>query len=203
MIKKLKGNAATLVSATLALLLSVGLGHMAHANPDNWEVEGAHGELHVFGALTEGACRIDMESARQEVLLGETPNALLRKPGNQGTPVTFRIQLRDCIRTGGRQRDRYIDSQTWDSMQPVATVSFNAPADPDSPQLMKVSGVDGIGLRLTDHEHRDVRPGEQGSPLFIEPGSSELVYTVTPERTAARLTTGEYRATVDFQLNYD
>lgn len=38
---------------------------------DNWNVDGANGVLHVRGALTESACRLEMTSAYQDVWLGK------------------------------------------------------------------------------------------------------------------------------------
>lgn len=202
-----KNRRAGLLTVGIPLMLTgalmVALSPLASATPDNWDVEGEHGELHVFGALTEGACRLDMTSAYQQIELGETPNARLRRVGAQGTPVTFRLQLRDCVRLGGRQRDVRFGNVTWDALQPVMTVSFVAPADLDTPALVQTRGVSGVGLRLRDAEGRDIRLGDRGAPRFITPASDELLYTVTPERTRAPLTTGSYRAVVDFRLNYD
>ncbi|QGH61591.1 fimbrial protein [Serratia proteamaculans] len=194
-----------LIAVPLVLTMAVmaGLTQPADANPDNWDVEGEHGELHVFGALTEGACRLDMVSAFQQVELGETANGRLQRVGSQGTPVTFHLQLRDCGRLGGRQRDLRTGSLTWDARQPVMTVSFVAPADPDTPALVQTRGVSGVGLRIRDAKGRDIRLGDRGAPQFVTPANDELVYTVTPERTKAPLTLGHYRAVVDFRLNYD
>ncbi len=37
---------------------------------DNWDVDGANGVLYISGALTESACRLEMDSARQDISLG-------------------------------------------------------------------------------------------------------------------------------------
>ena len=51
-----------------ALLISLMcFGHNVLATTDNWNVDGEHGELHVTGQLTEGACRLDMSSAHQAI----------------------------------------------------------------------------------------------------------------------------------------
>ncbi|RTF88152.1 fimbrial protein, partial [Serratia marcescens] len=65
---------------------------------DNWDVEGANGTLHVYGALTESACSLEMTTARQEVWLGETGTAHFQRPGDRGTPVAFELTLKDCLR---------------------------------------------------------------------------------------------------------
>ncbi|AVN35462.1 fimbrial protein [Serratia marcescens] len=182
---------------TLMLLLPT-----SHA-ADNWEVEGANGVLYVEGALTESACRLEMSSAYQDVWLGETGTARLEALGAQGTPVAVELRLKDCLRTPASQLDARSGSLTWADNQPAVTVRFRAVSDMDNPQLVKAQGVSGLGLRLADPQGRDVRLGSRGEPLFLTPGQSSLVYTVTPERTRAPLVAGAYRAAVDFQLSYD
>nr|WP_241392259.1 fimbrial protein [Serratia entomophila] len=170
---------------------------------DNWAVDGANGTLHVRGVLTESACRLEMSSAHQDIWLGETGTARLDALGAQGAPVAFQLRLKDCLRTSASQRDVRTGALIWAPNQPSVSVSFMAPSDMDSPQLVKVRGVSGLGLRLLDSGGRDVRLGSRGAPLFLMPGQSSLTYTVTPERTSAPLVAGGYHAAVDFQLNYD
>jgi type 1 fimbria pilin len=185
-----------------ALVLTSGM-TSAQAAPDNWGVEGAHGELHISGALAAGACRLDMASQFQQVDIGVIPTAALLQPGDQGTPVAVQLQLRDCLPVGGRQRDVRIGSLTWDHIQPVVSVSFAARADDDNPALVKARGTSGFGLRLLDSGRRDVRLGARGAPQLLSLYNDQLTYYVVPERTRAQLAPGAFRANVDFQLNYD
>lgn len=170
---------------------------------DNWEVEGANGVLHISGALTESACRLEMDSTRQDIRLADVGTGQLAQPGVRGTPVAFELRLRDCLRSPARNRDERTGALYWAPDQPAVRVSFRAPADADSPQLVKAQGVSGLGLRVLDGHGRDVRLGSRGEPLWLAPGSNVLNYTVVPERTAAPLRAGSYRAVVDFSLNYD
>ncbi|MBN5381106.1 type 1 fimbrial protein [Serratia marcescens] len=191
-----------------ALLLALNLGVIAMPpaqadEVDNWQVEGANGVLQVYGALTESACRLEMTSARQDIWLGETGTARLRQVGDRGQPVAFELRLQDCLRTPGGQRDARTGALTWAPNQPAVTVSFGSTADSDNPQLVKAQGTSGLGLRLLDGRGRDVRLGSRGQPLLLTPGQDALSYSVTPERTAAPLMAGAYRATVDFRLSYD
>lgn len=192
----------------LALMVPVTLGTVLILLPpshavDNSEVGGANGTLHVHGALTESACRLEMSSAHQDIWLGVTGTAQLEAMGAQGMPVVFELRLKDCLRTPAGLRDSRSGTLTWAHNQPAVSVSFRASADMDSPQLVKAQGVSGLGLRLTDMNGRDVRLGSRGEPLFLMPGQSSLTYQVTPERTPAPLVAGAYRAAVDFQLSYD
>ncbi|PQQ42085.1 fimbrial protein [Photorhabdus luminescens] len=167
------------------------------------DIDGLYGELHVFGGLTEAACRLDMTSAWQEVNLGNTPNSDLRQPGDKGTPIPFTLKFRDCLRTKGAVNDSRTGNLTWDQLQPVVTVSFVASADRDYPHLVRVTGISGLGLQITDTANNDIRLGERGRPRFTASGQDSLEYYVTPVRTPRALGIGQYRAVVDFRVNYD
>lgn len=172
---------------------------------DYGEIEGNSGVLHVYGALTESACRLEMNSAWQDIWLGETGTGRLQQRGDQGEPVLFELRLKDCLRTPASNRDERTGALVWASNQPSVSVSFRAPSDMDNPQLVAVQGISisGLALRLTDSQGLNVRLGSRGVPLILTPGQSVLTYTVTPERTQASLMAGAYRATVYFRLNYD
>lgn len=170
---------------------------------DNWQVDGAHGVLHVRGELTESACRLEMASAYQAVSLGNTATAQLAQAGDRGVPVNVQLHLRDCLRTASNNRDVRTGNLVWSAQQPAVSVSFIAPADADNPALVKVSGAAGLALRITDAHGKDIRLGSRGAPLALAVGQQALNYTVTPERTRAPLVPGAYAAVVDFQLSYD
>ncbi|MGU9757800.1 fimbrial protein (plasmid) [Serratia marcescens] len=170
---------------------------------DNWQVDGAHGVLHVRGELTESACRLEMASAYQAVSLGNTATAQLAQAGDRGMPVNVQLHLRDCLRTASNNRDTRTGNLVWSAQQPAVSVSFIAPADADNPALVKVRGAAGLALRITDAHGHDVRLGSRGAPLALAVGQQALNYTVTPERTRAPLVPGAYAAVVDFQLSYD
>ncbi|MDW5500711.1 fimbrial protein [Pseudomonas lundensis] len=171
--------------------------------PNNWQVEGANGVLNISGVLSEGACRLAMDSADQTVTLGVTPLAELVRVGTRGAATAVTLRLRDCLRGSGASQDPRTGNLSWGRQQPVMTMSFLAPADADNPQLVKVQGVSGIGLRLVDSRQRDVRLGSRGIPQFVSPGDDVLVWYVAPERTRAPLQAGAYRATVNFRLSYE
>lgn len=170
---------------------------------DNWQVDGAHGVLHVRGELTESACRLEMASAYQAVSLGNTATAQLAQAGDRGVPVNVQLYLRDCLRTASNNRDVRTGNLVWSPQQPAVSVSFIAPADADNPALVKVRGAAGLALRITNERGKDVRLGSRGAPLALAVGQQALNYTVTPERTRAPLVPGAYAAVVDFQLSYD
>lgn len=166
-------------------------------------VDGEYGKLQVHGRLFAGSCQLDMRSAFQQIEMGETSTALLSKTGDEGQPVTFTLQLRDCQGRGGQQTDIPTGTVSQDWRQPVISVSFVAPADPDMPRLLMTKGVSGVALKLEDGQGRQVIPGMPGRPQFVTPQQDRLVYKVTPVRTPAPLTTGVYQAVANFRINYD
>lgn len=170
---------------------------------DNWQVDGASGVLYVRGALTESACRLEMDSARQDVWLGEIATGALARPGDRGTPVSVTLRLRDCLRVSAASRDERSGALSWAADQPAVRVSFQASADKSNSQLVSVMGASGFGLRLLDPHGRDARLGSRGAPLLNTPGGNLLTYTIVPERTPAALKPGAYQARVVFNLSYD
>ncbi|EPN2807066.1 fimbrial protein [Serratia marcescens] len=192
----------------LALMVPLSLATLIMLLPpaqavDNWDVDGANGSLYVHGVLTESACRLEMESVRQDIALGEIGTGRLQQVGDRGEPVMFELRLADCLRSPAGSRDVRTGALTWANQQPAVTVSFRATRDADNPQLVKAQGTAGLGLRMEDGRGQDVRLGSRGGPLLMTPGQNTLTYTVTPERTPADLMAGSYRAVVDFHLSYD
>ncbi|CUZ01975.1 Type-1A pilin [Serratia marcescens] len=170
---------------------------------DNWEVEGANGVLYVHGSLAVNACRLEMDSARQDIALGEVTTGRLAQLGDRGTSVQFELRLRDCLNSRAASRDERTGALSWAADQPAVRVSFKAPADKDDSHLVRVAGTTGFGLRLLDQYGRDARLGSRGAPLWVKPGTDVLTYTIIPERTLSPLRAGVYQARIDFNLSYD
>lgn len=194
----------------LALMAPLTLGAMLWLMPaaqgqvaDNWYTDGANGVLQVRGALTESACRLEMESAWQDISLGEIGTGRLQNVGDRAAPVAFELLLRDCLRSPAGSRDTRTGTLVWADNQPAVTVTFRAMQDADNPQLVKVQGVSGLGLRLEDGSGQDVRLGSRGEPLLLTPGQNTLTYRVMAERTHAPLLAGSYVAVVDVRMSYD
>jgi len=176
---------------------------IALATVDSWDIEGENGVLQVTGALSAAACRLDMQSARQEVSMDTTPLSSLKRVGERGTPVAFQLYLRDCMMSGGSQQDRRTAGRVWDQKQPVVTLSFSGNSDMQKPELIQLKGTSGVGLRILDDQNRDIRLGSRGMPLFLSPRNAQLTYYAVPERTSSTLTAGPYQAAADFRLSYE
>lgn len=184
------------------MLASIMLLSPAYAQ-DNRSSQGVEGVLYVYGVLTESACRLEMDSARQDIALGEHEPGRLRQAGDRGKAVRFELHLVDCLRSSASGGDIPTGTLTWVNSQPAVSVSFQGFQDADNPQLVRVLGVSGLGLRMEDGRGDDVRLGSRGKPLLLKQGQNTLTYTVAPELTSANQMAGSYRAVVDFHLNYD
>lgn len=166
-------------------------------------VDGEHGTLTVTGQLVDSPCQMSMESRDQSIDLGTLASAELAYPGARSQPVHFEVRLQGCLVASGHMRDSQTDSTTSGKNQPVVDMAFTAPADFSDPSLMKLSGVEGIALRLTDNHNRDVRLGSHGIPQLLAPGDNSLHWKVVAERVPGRLVPGAFRAITDFRLSYD
>lgn len=166
------------------------------------QIDGEHGVLHVSGALTESACRLEMSSADQSVLLGDVGTDRLQHFGERGAPVAVQLRLQDCLRSAASNRD-IEGNLTWGTLQPAVSLTFTGEQDSNNPQLFMARGVSGMGLRMTDGAQHDVMPGLAGKPQLLTPGSNLLTYYIMPERTGAPLQAGAYLAHVNFRLSYE
>lgn len=169
---------------------------------DDEPIIGTDGLLDISGSLHHEPCILEMTSAYQTVELNNISRSHLLRPGDMAPPVAFQLRFLDCRRIAGGLPDARKSTLVWSPYEPVLSVAFVAPADADDPRLVKVKGITGMGLRLTDTHGRDIRLGAWGAPLFLAHGGDSVTWHVQPTRTSAPLTNGAFRAVVDFRLNY-
>ncbi|MEX9975955.1 fimbrial protein [Providencia rettgeri] len=174
-----------------------------YRSDNNWNVEGSNGQLYVFGSLTESPCRITMNSLYQSIDMGNIETADLSKVGKTGRPVPFHIELLDCIETSTALQDIKTDRLVWSNEQPGIKMRFLAPTVPFYPQLVKVVGVQGIGLQLSDDAGQVLLLGESSVPRLLSPGQDSLSFFITPIRIADNMQAGAYHALISFELIYD
>ncbi|KAF2407270.1 fimbrial protein [Pseudomonas antarctica] len=171
----------------------------AHAE----DIEGMNGVLNISGSMHETPCSLEMTSLHQTIDLGDVSTNQLQRPGDQANAIAFQLRFNECNRTAGSIRNERTGNLTWSAFQPVLSVAFVAPADADDSRLVKVQGITGMGLYLTDALGRNVQLGSRGEPLFLPLGGSTKTWNVQPTRTSAPLTSGAFKAVVDFRLNYE
>lgn len=167
------------------------------------QVEGAFASLAVKGSLVESACTLEMVSEDQTVRMGSIARHVLSRFADEATPVAFHLWLRDCGRWGGDTRGAtYGNNLTWVPGQQTVSITFSS--EQQQGGLVMVKGqARGLALRFEDEQHRQLRPGVRSQAQILTPGDNRLTFYVIPQRTATPLTTGNFYAAVNFQLDYD
>lgn len=163
---------------------------------------GRHGVLHVAGSMTESACRLHMGSAYQAIDLGNVGTAELQRVGDRTPPMHVQLRLQDCARGASTARDAQ-GNLAWSASLPSVSLSFSGVQDHFNPELVRVEGVGGVGLRLLDRHQRDVGVGQGAKLLLLDADSGLLDYYISAERTVAPLQAGRYSSLVMFGLSYD
>lgn len=170
---------------------------------DNWQVDGEHGEIVVVGLLSEGACHLDLGSALQQIDLGTLSKTELSQPGNETSPVSFSIRLTDCYRSYKDQSIMPGNKELFSYIEPLVTLSFSGVADHDFPSLLKVNGVSGIALRISDKDRQTVALNQAGRKYFISQKNEKFNYFVSVVRTSASVQYGDFWAVTNFRVNYE
>ncbi len=164
--------------------------------------ESHFGVLHVYGTLTESACRLDMASADQSINLGNTSTADLKNVGDHSVLVPVQLYLQDCLRTSSSQNIEK-NNVAWSAHQPAVSITFTGIGEPTNPQLARTEGVKGIGLRIKDAQQNNLILGQQGKPVLLAPGDDVILYYIVAERTRGELRAGSFSANINFRLNYE
>lgn len=162
-----------------------------------------NGQLYVYGSLLENTCRLTMDSAYQEVDLGATSRAQVRLTGESARLVTVTLRLRDCPVLGNWSSNITPLTETVSTQPPPYRARFVAKADDTNPDLVKVTGASGIGLRLRDSRGQTVKLSRESDTLLLTPGQDRVTFTLAPERTAAPFTAGPYHALINFSMIYE
>ncbi|EOL9039822.1 fimbrial protein [Cronobacter sakazakii] len=160
------------------------------------------GTLYVHGALRENTCRLEMDSAWQDVDLGNITRADVNLVGKMTKPIPVTLYLRDCPEIPTRSANITPLTHTRSTQQPAYQARFLAATDTLRPELIKVTGASGIGLRLKDSRGQTVNMRQQGDTVLLNPGQDSVTYTLQVERTNAPLIPGSYHALIHFSMMY-
>lgn len=164
--------------------------------------DGNHGVLVVRGSLTENPCTLSMNSDYQEINIGNISFAdLNRIKSNKRFPFT--IELVDCLDTSTRLFNYDTGRSAWNSSQPGLKVRFIATADNYQNDIISVTGVKGMGLKITDKNGSAMALNKNSEPLLVERNKNTLIYYVSPVKTSDELTAGSFFALMNFEINYD
>ncbi|MFB4340234.1 type 1 fimbria pilin [Pantoea sp. PNA 14-12] len=170
---------------------------------DTWQVEGEHGQIVVNGLLSEGACRLDLNSVLQQIDLGVLNVAELEEPGSETTPVRFSIRLTDCYRSFKDQSEMPGKKNLFSYIEPLATITFSGLADDDFTSLLKVQGAKGIALKISDKDMNMVSLNQRGGKYFISHKTERFVFFVSVVKTKSQVLFGDFWAVANFKVDYE
>lgn len=160
------------------------------------------GSLYVQGMLQENTCRMTMDSAWQEVDLGTTAHAEVNLVGQASKPVTVKIYLHDCPALANWSTNITPMTTTFSTLQPPYKARFTGVADDANPDLIKVVGASGIGLRLRDSEGKSVSLSRTGDVVLLNPGQNQVTFSLAAERNGAAFAPGAYHSVINFSMIY-
>lgn len=160
------------------------------------------GTLYVHGQLQENTCRLTMDSAWQDVDMGSTARADVNVVGKTALPITVKLYLHDCPELANWSTNITPMTTTISSIQPPYKARILGVSDEYNPELIKVVGASGIGLRLRNNQGKSVMLSRTGDAMLLNPGQDQVTFTIQAERTAATFIPGPYHAVIYFSMIY-
>lgn len=166
-------------------------------------IDGAKGQLYVYGSLVESPCKLAMTSKYQEIDLGIIGTAELQNIGKVDKSIPFSIELIDCIRTPASAINKKLGTSFWSHIQPSVKINFYAKTVPFNPNLVSVTGAEGFGLAILDKDKKTISLNEYTTPEILQPGQNILTYNLAPVRISQDLKASNYTAIIYFLLSYE
>lgn len=160
------------------------------------------GEILIRGQLLENTCRLSLDSVQQEVDLGALSKADIASFGQEGHPVNVVIHLQDCPETDFISRNAMSLTNARGLGQPGYSARIISVADDNNPNLIKVIGAKGFGLRLRDDQGREIHLASNQNIRFLESGQDDIIFKLSPVRTNEKFEPGAYHSFINFSLSY-
>lgn len=151
------------------------------------------GKVAMKGLIYDSACSIETGTLDQTVDMGNTPmNELLEK--GVGPSMYFTIRLIDC--DFGKKPN---------GVKGDLSITFDGQRDGD---WFAVGGdARGVALRLTNEAQSSVIPGKAQSLIATTKHDvnniTSLVYQIQLVKNGETLSSGEYRTTLNFTIDYN
>lgn len=187
----------------IVFLFNVSTANSSGSSLEHKDIDGQSGIIEVHGALTQSACRLELNSSHQEIDLGTLSTGDFQKVGQSGKPIPLIFFIKDCLISQTFKFDDLTNTTMTDRYQPSVSFSFLSAITSPNHRFVAITGTTGIGLAIKDPYNRMVRLGGKGEALFLQPDQDILKFTITPVRIAETLSVGKFHATIFFFLKYD
>ena len=178
----------------------------AHRNL--YHAERQNGVVHFRGAVMASPCILDSASQEQDIAMGDISARQFHQAGDQSKQVTFVVKMKDCL-TGAYEYHRDLPGEmtgnrnrVYTTGEQVISLSFSGETDDVNPDLLKVQGVRGLGLRLMDHNGKPLSLNQTHNPYLLPSGDSNLTFIAALESTQKYTGAGSYYGMVRLMLEY-
>lgn len=155
------------------------------------QADQGHGLVEMQGSIIDTPCAIDVADRNQSIDMSVIPVSQIMRDG-QGPTRPFTIRLINCVLT---------PLKPGQPMVSRFSVTFDGATTNDN--LFAVSGEGkGVGLQIADANGNFADPGQPLAGGKLQPGNSNLDYTLRLVSNRQTLRAGTYAATIRFKLDY-
>lgn len=170
---------------------------------DDDGIDGQRGRLNVSGSMHESPCTLEMTSLHQTVDLGAVSASQLQRPGDQAPSKPFQLRFQDCQRTAGSIRSER--TGTGMERSPTGVVGdVCCPCRCRRPTTGQSARHHRDGTAVDRCPGARCTAGLRGRTVVSERGQHDPdVECSTHAYLLAPLTSGAFRAVVDFRLSYE
>jgi len=169
---------------------------------------GNTGIVHFRGALLASTCTLTPDSQQQIVDLGDIEGRQLLNIGDRSTPVPFKLSFTHCLigaygsvdslagQPGKNARSLYLSGER------AASLTFTGESDWLNNELLALSGLMGVGLRLQDEQGNNLVLNQVSYPYVLQPGDNTLWFKVSLESTRRAVMANSFAAVLNIKVNY-
>ncbi|MBC6504428.1 type 1 fimbrial protein [Citrobacter freundii] len=167
-----------------------GMSHQKYWNEDNvWR----EGRASFRGQVIAPACIFSMEETDQVVDMGEVRVRDLQKTSS-GPEKRFQLRLRDCDLAGTGKKG-YTSNRV--------RVMFDGVAGARQDRFSTSGQAEGVELQIVDVQGYAARAGKVMPALLLEGNEQSLEYILRVVRNGEPLKSGDYFASLRFNIDYE
>jgi type 1 fimbria pilin len=164
-------------------------------------------QIHFVGGLLSTPCALSVDSAFQRVDLGQLSAKSFREVGDRSADVTFTLRFQDCLMGAhafedGIDSTRYSGDNSFVTGEQVVAFSFAGETDIANPNLLKLNGARGVGIRLSDARGTQIPLNRVMRNQYLNAGNNELRFSANLEATQRFVMADAFDAVVNVNVYY-
>jgi len=175
------------------------------AQPQNNSPETA--KIHFIGGLLTTPCALSVDSTYQQVDLGQISVKNFRNAGDRSPGVTFTLRFQDCLMGAHAYESDighsgYSDGNQFSTGEQIVSLTFTGNTVVFNPDLLKLNGAQGVGLRLSDSRGMQIPINKTMHNQYLNPGDNELRFSASLEATQKYVRADAFDAIVNINIHY-